>query len=46
MTDTGGSTQAGIAPGTYDTPVVYFPKFVFLTINPDRSCNFNQRCAC
>ena len=36
IVDNGGSTLAGIATGTYN-PFVLFPKFVFLTINPDRS---------
>ena len=36
MTDTGGSTVVGIPPGTY-SPFILFPKFVILTINPDRT---------
>ena len=36
MTDVGGSTVVGIPPGTY-SPFILFPKFVILTINPDRT---------
>lgn len=36
LTDVGGSTVVGIPPGQYN-PYILFPKFVFLTIEPDRS---------
>ena len=36
LTNVGGSTVVGIPPGTY-SPFILFPKFVILTINPDRT---------
>ena len=41
LTDVGGSVQTGIAPGTY-TPFILFPKFVFYTLNPDRTASIRD----